>query len=206
MRQLAAAARRVGVSRWRFLGSVRGQPSTASRSCARTGRPSSEALPRTQPSRTRWTRRTRTDHQPVGAGGASRATPSATAPGACATCCARLGHQSDLFALTIDDDLRDDVRPFADPAARRGDVTIFHFALPSPMTEAFASLPRGRVLQYHNITPAQFFAPVRPGAVPARRRSAARSWRRWPAASISRSAIPSTTGASSKRSASRPPA
>lgn len=70
-----------------------------------------------------------------------------------------LGHQADLFALTIDDDLRDEVRPFADPAARAGDVTIFHFALVSPMTAAFASLPRGRVLQYHNVTPAHFFAP-----------------------------------------------
>ena len=68
------------------------------------------------------------------------------------------GHASDLFALTIDDDLRDDVRPFGDDAARRGDVTIFHFALPSPMTGAFATLPGARVLQYHNITPARFFA------------------------------------------------
>jgi L-malate glycosyltransferase len=71
----------------------------------------------------------------------------------------RTGHESDLFALTIDDELRGDVRPFSDPAARRGDVTIFHYALPSPMTAAFAALPRGRVLQYHNITPARFFAP-----------------------------------------------
>ena len=69
-----------------------------------------------------------------------------------------MGHQSELFALTIDDDLMDDVRPFADPAARRGDLTIFHYALPSPMTEAFATLPHGRVLQYHNVTPAHFFA------------------------------------------------
>ena len=71
----------------------------------------------------------------------------------------RKGQTSDIFALTIDDDLRDDVRPFADPEARRGDVTIFHFALPSPMTEAFATLAGARVLQYHNITPARFFAP-----------------------------------------------
>jgi glycosyltransferase involved in cell wall biosynthesis len=69
------------------------------------------------------------------------------------------GHASEIFALTVDDDLRGDVRPFDDPAARRGDVTIFHFALPSPMTAAFATLPGGRVLQYHNITPAHFFAP-----------------------------------------------
>ncbi|HXG55179.1 MAG TPA: glycosyltransferase family 4 protein [Vicinamibacterales bacterium] len=75
----------------------------------------------------------------------------------------RSGHQSDLYALTMDDDLRGDVRAFADPAARQGDVTIFHFALPSPMTEAFASLGGGRVLQYHNITPAEFFAPYDTG-------------------------------------------
>jgi glycosyltransferase involved in cell wall biosynthesis len=73
------------------------------------------------------------------------------------------GHTSDLFALTIDEDLRGDVRPFSDPDARRGSVTIFHFALPSPMTRAFASLDGARVLQYHNITPAAFFAPYDAG-------------------------------------------
>jgi glycosyltransferase involved in cell wall biosynthesis len=74
----------------------------------------------------------------------------------------RMGHESELYALTIDDDLRDDVRTFSDAAARRGDITIFHFALPSPMTAEFASLSRGRVLQYHNVTPAHFFAPYEP--------------------------------------------
>jgi glycosyltransferase involved in cell wall biosynthesis len=73
------------------------------------------------------------------------------------------GHASDLFALTIDDDLRGDVRHFSEPASRTGDVTIFHFALPSPMTEAFAALDGARVLQYHNITPAHFFAPYDAG-------------------------------------------
>jgi glycosyltransferase involved in cell wall biosynthesis len=74
-----------------------------------------------------------------------------------------LGHRSELYALTIDDDLVDDVRPFDDAGARRGDLTIFHYALPSPMTSAFASLPRGRIVQYHNVTPAAFFAPYDPG-------------------------------------------
>jgi glycosyltransferase involved in cell wall biosynthesis len=74
----------------------------------------------------------------------------------------RQGHDSDIFALTIDDELRDEIRPFADPASRQGDVTIFHFALPSPMTAAFASLSGARVLQYHNITPAAYFAPYDP--------------------------------------------
>src|SRR6059058_4254011 len=69
------------------------------------------------------------------------------------------GHTSEIFALTIDEDLRAEVLRFDDPASRTGDVTLFHFALPSPMTEAFASLRGARVLQYHNITPARFFAP-----------------------------------------------
>src|SRR5436305_13735729 len=72
-------------------------------------------------------------------------------------------HDSELYALTIDDALRHDVRRFDDPGARRGNLTIFHYALPSAMTEAFAALPSGtRVLQYHNITPAAYFAPYDP--------------------------------------------
>jgi glycosyltransferase involved in cell wall biosynthesis len=74
-----------------------------------------------------------------------------------------MGHESELFSLTIDADLRDEVRPFDDPAAKRGDLTIFHFVLPSPMTEAFASLGSGRILHYHNITPSFYFAPYDPG-------------------------------------------
>ncbi|HVC19631.1 MAG TPA: glycosyltransferase family 4 protein [Vicinamibacterales bacterium] len=75
----------------------------------------------------------------------------------------RQGHVSDLYALTIDDDLREEVRPFSDPASRHGDVTMLHFALASPMTAAFAALSGGRILQYHNVTPARFFAPYDPG-------------------------------------------
>ena len=69
-----------------------------------------------------------------------------------------LGHRSDIYAMTIDDDLRGDVLPWTEAGARQGDLTIFHFALVSPMTAEFARLPRGRVLQYHNVTPAHFFA------------------------------------------------
>jgi glycosyltransferase involved in cell wall biosynthesis len=73
-----------------------------------------------------------------------------------------MGHESHIYALTIDEDMQDEVRPFDGDGARRGDVTMFHYALPSPMTAAFAALPKGRVLQYHNITPAHFFAPYDP--------------------------------------------
>jgi len=74
----------------------------------------------------------------------------------------RLGHRSEIYALTVDDELQGEVHPFADPEALRGDLTIFHFALPSPMTEAFGRLPGRRVLQYHNVTPAAYFAPYDP--------------------------------------------
>ncbi|MGE0448894.1 MAG: glycosyltransferase [Vicinamibacterales bacterium] len=75
----------------------------------------------------------------------------------------RMGHESEIYALTIDEDLHGDVRPFGADAMTRGDLTIFHFALPSAMTDAFAMLPRGRVLLYHNVTPAFYFAPYDPG-------------------------------------------
>jgi glycosyltransferase involved in cell wall biosynthesis len=69
------------------------------------------------------------------------------------------GIESDIFALTIDADMQEDVRPWSDPDARDGDVTILHYAVPSPMTSALATLPGARVLCYHNVTPAHFFAP-----------------------------------------------
>ena len=79
----------------------------------------------------------------------------------------------------MDEDLRDDIRAFSEPGAHDGDITIFHYALPSPMTDAFARLPRGRVLQYHNVTPARFFAPYDAGNLSPggdRPRGAARRW------------------------------
>jgi len=68
------------------------------------------------------------------------------------------GHDAELYALTIDDALDGDVRNFRDPAAGEGDITILHYALPSPMTAALRSLRGRRVLQYHNVTPPSFFA------------------------------------------------
>ena len=74
----------------------------------------------------------------------------------------RMGHRSDIYALTIDEDMQEEAIPFSAPEARTGDVTILHFAIASPLTQAFAALPRGRVLHYHNVTPAKFFAPYDP--------------------------------------------
>jgi glycosyltransferase involved in cell wall biosynthesis len=73
------------------------------------------------------------------------------------------GHDSEIYALTIDEELEGDVRPWTGPGARSGDVTFLHFTLPSPMTDAIARLPGTRVLVYHNVTPARFFAPFDEG-------------------------------------------
>ena len=102
---------------------------------------------------------------------------------------------------------RGDVRPFADPAgAAAGDVTIFHFALPSPMTDGVraaaartgAAVPQRdagallRALRCRHV-PAGGARPA--GAGDARR--TAPTWR---------SATRSTTGRSSRRWASPTPA
>lgn len=74
-----------------------------------------------------------------------------------------LGHESHIYALTIDAGLEDDTRRWGTPESRQADVTILHFAVPSPMTAAFRTLNGTRVLNYHNVTPAHFFAPFDPG-------------------------------------------
>jgi L-malate glycosyltransferase len=73
------------------------------------------------------------------------------------------GHESDLFAMTIDPALADEVRSWSDPEAREGDITMLHFATASPMSAALGRMPGARVLHYHNVTPAQFFAPYDAG-------------------------------------------
>ncbi|HUL73488.1 MAG TPA: glycosyltransferase [Vicinamibacterales bacterium] len=77
----------------------------------------------------------------------------------------RWGHESEIYALTIDEGLEGDIRQWRDDGARDGDVTVMHFALPSPMTAAIRTLPGARVLYYHNVTPAHFFLPFDPALV-----------------------------------------
>jgi glycosyltransferase involved in cell wall biosynthesis len=73
------------------------------------------------------------------------------------------GHESEIYALTMDEGLEDEVRLWGDAVSRAGDVTVLHFAVPSPMTATFRTLPGARVLHYHNVTPAHFFAPFDAG-------------------------------------------
>ena len=72
------------------------------------------------------------------------------------------GLESEIFAVQIDEALEGDVRLWTDEAAPHGDVTILHYAGASPMIARFAALKGRRVIQYHNVTPARFFAPYEP--------------------------------------------
>tara|TARA_B100000029_G_scaffold399851_1_gene398653 strand:+ start:9059 stop:10132 length:1074 start_codon:yes stop_codon:yes gene_type:complete len=73
------------------------------------------------------------------------------------------GFDSNLYALSIDDSLRDDVLPFDHISSHIADVTILHFAIPSIMSTKFRQLKGRTIIQYHNITPAHFFAPYDSG-------------------------------------------
>jgi len=68
------------------------------------------------------------------------------------------GYVSDIY--TYDQDPGVSAAPF--DQWREGipsDIVIFHYALISPMNEAFSKLGVKRVLQYHNLTPPGFFLP-----------------------------------------------
>lgn len=70
------------------------------------------------------------------------------------------GFVSDIYCLTRDSGLEGESILFKDyPDPGPGDVTLFHFALPSPLTPAFKNLKSRRVMIYHNITPESFFSP-----------------------------------------------
>ena len=68
------------------------------------------------------------------------------------------GFESEVYALEIDEDAEGDVLPFAKrPDLTSDDIVILHFALPSPMSEAFRQTAAKKILIYHNITPHEFF-------------------------------------------------
>jgi L-malate glycosyltransferase len=69
------------------------------------------------------------------------------------------GHQADVYALELDDDLEADGRRFGEwRPGTASDTVILHYALPSPLTQAFREHHCRRVLLHHNITPPEFFA------------------------------------------------
>jgi len=68
------------------------------------------------------------------------------------------GHEADVYALELDEDLEGDGRAFSGwRAGGANDVVILHYALPSPLSGALEAHRGRRVLLHHNITPPEFF-------------------------------------------------
>jgi len=68
------------------------------------------------------------------------------------------GLESDIYCLTRDEGLEKEATLFSsfkEPLS--SDITILHFALPSPLTQAFIDLKSKKAIIYHNITPAEYF-------------------------------------------------
>ena len=68
------------------------------------------------------------------------------------------GFQSEIYCLDCDPELKTESKTFAEfPPPGPKDVTILHFALPSPLGPALQKMASKKVIIYHNITPAEFF-------------------------------------------------
>ncbi len=68
------------------------------------------------------------------------------------------GIESRLVAMTCDECLKDQSIPFQDYRLDPMSVKVMHFAVASQLTEFFLELKGKKVMIYHNVTPARFFA------------------------------------------------
>lgn len=80
-----------------------------------------------------------------------------------ATALRSAGYEAGLYALTVDAPLRGTIRNFKEfrPPGPR-DLTLLHFALPSPLTTALLGYEGKRAIVYHNLTPPELLAPTCP--------------------------------------------
>jgi glycosyltransferase involved in cell wall biosynthesis len=71
------------------------------------------------------------------------------------------GHTSEIYAYTIDESLVGEAINFNEskPNLQANDILIYHFALPSGMTDFIKRASCQKALIYHNITPAHYWIP-----------------------------------------------
>jgi L-malate glycosyltransferase len=75
-------------------------------------------------------------------------------------CLRDLGHESGIHARVIAPTVADRAHPVEALDVQPEDVVFFHFAAGTPLMDRVVGLPCRKVLLYHNITPAAFFADV----------------------------------------------
>ncbi|MFQ5743711.1 MAG: glycosyltransferase family 4 protein [Acidobacteriota bacterium] len=73
----------------------------------------------------------------------------------------RAGYDSDVFVEFVDARMAAEVRPYQEyrEVSRPGNIVLLHFSLGSKVSKLVCDLPDSLVLIYHNITPAEWFAP-----------------------------------------------
>ncbi|MEW5901364.1 MAG: glycosyltransferase family 4 protein [Acidobacteriota bacterium] len=65
---------------------------------------------------------------------------------------------SEIYRLSCDRELEEESKDFAAfPEPSSSDITVLHYALPSPLTPPFRLLRSKKVLIYHNVTSPEFF-------------------------------------------------
>ncbi len=85
-----------------------------------------------------------------------------------------VGYEAEVHALTIDEGLRGTVLPMEALAAPGpDDLTLLHFAIPSPLSELLVEADGTRALVYHNLTPPELLLPFCPDVAALTARGAA---------------------------------
>ncbi|MBW4609164.1 MAG: glycosyltransferase family 4 protein [Hassallia sp. WJT32-NPBG1] len=72
------------------------------------------------------------------------------------------GYKSDIFVKYVDEQLANQVTVFQPKCINRQAGLIYHHSIGSELTNYAIAHPANKCLIYHNITPAEFFAPYRP--------------------------------------------
>lgn len=75
----------------------------------------------------------------------------------------KAGYRSDIFAKRVDQSMRDVAVLFDESRPEPLDSLIYHHSIGSEVTSFAEAHPGRKCLIYHNITPAEYFAPFRPG-------------------------------------------
>ncbi|MDD5679074.1 MAG: glycosyltransferase [Kiritimatiellae bacterium] len=72
----------------------------------------------------------------------------------------REGHCSEIYAdpARVSPSLKTDCRPLADYTAGKNDICLHHYSIASPAVEVFLASAAKKIMVYHNITPAEYFA------------------------------------------------
>jgi len=68
-------------------------------------------------------------------------------------------YESNIFSLTVDESLKSVAKDLSELKNYddENSINILHFAIPSPLTQAFKTSTGKKILIYHNITPPEFF-------------------------------------------------